>query len=566
MSNKFLSKIALFICIFKTILGGNMNPLTAQTQEDSAYWVRRQALITHYQNLPYSKDAFRALAKLKTQTDYSTAFQIIDSLTIAPQGDVFWLFPMTALYLHCYKDLPKTHKEKIKQSFHSYTPLRGDTENHWCLYYTSLLLMSEKEKQWTWFNGKTSKENIKESKEWLKKWAKTTTTIGQGEFDSPLYAMFFIAPMQLLAQFSEDVAMRKLSRKMLHWLIADFFVDYLDGIYSGANSRIYEYDIFTKRKTMMSSLANFLLGDKPLQLPIPHLLLFAFSDFRLSQSLQKMALDRSIPYESKERKRSRDRLRYHAQRQPVVARYTYMSKSFSLGAIQTGKTEEILQHTWQLCWREHKQNEITTLFGLHPYAAAEDLSSLFPSLPKEVIKEVASTKPTYPQSTKWVGASPYEHLFQYKNTLLCLLDSMPSHAVNDNLFSYNLFFPKDLYKEIYLNDWFFFKHEFVFIALRPLGRLTLQEEFSQGERWQMNMGKGGFVLYADEPSHFISFEDFKQQVLTKFDIRHSNSELKVKTLGKDELTFSYAGQRKINGSIENLQKYPLFKNRFFKEY
>lgn len=546
--------------IFFVILISTM-PVFAQSKTDSAYLLRCESVIKHYQKLPYAKDAFRALAKIKTQTDLSTAYQILDSLTAKPQGDVFWLYPMTAIYLHCYKELPESYRNKMRQTFQTYTPLRGDTENHWCMYYASLYLLGEKEKTITWFNGKTSQENVKESKEWLSKWINTTTNIGQGEFDSPLYGIFFIAPLVMLRDLAEDKNMKKSAENMLYWLLADFFVDYLDGIYTGANSRIYEYDIFSKRKTLMSNLANFLLGDKPLPSPIPQLLLFAFSDFRLPEILRRIALDRTKAYENKERKRSRDRIRYDTEKNPMVARYTYMSKNFSLGSIQRGKTEEILQHTWQLCWREHTQGEITTFFGLHPHFSAKDMGSLFPSLPKEVVKEIASSKTSYPKSNKWVGASPYEDLFQYKNTLLCLYDFSDTSAIFKE---YNLFFSKDIYKEISTEHWIFAKHDFVFIALKPLVKLNLVEQINTGEKWQMNDVKGGFVLYVEEPENFTSFEGFKRQIMKTFEIQYNSQVLSVKTPQSDKLSFAYKGARTLNGKKVLPEKYPLFENPFMK--
>lgn len=535
-------------------------PAFSQDSLTILYLARCQAVSQYYAGLPFAKDAFRALAKIKNHADLSTAYQIIDSLTAKPQGDIFWLYPMTALYLYGYVKLPEDYRLKIKYAFQKYTPLRGDTENHWCMYYASLYLLSEKEKDFLWFNGKNSLENWQESKEWLYHWMETTVTLGQGEFDSPLYAMFFIAPLTMLYEFAEDTLMKKRAEIMLYWLLADFFVEYLDGIYCGANSRIYEYDIFTKRKTLMSSLANFLLGDKPLQVPIPQLLLLAYSRFRLPRMLYSIATDRSVPYENKERKRSRNRIRYTNEKSPIVAKYTYMDTNFSLGSIQAGKTEEILQHSWQLSWKETQTGEITTFFGLHPYFSDYDMASLFASLRKNVVAEVVSSKTSYDKEEKWVGASPYEKLFQHKNTLIGLYDFS---AKNIQYKHYNIFFSKDLKKEISPKKWIFCSHESVFIAFYPLKPYQFSKEV-YGERLRSTAEKNGFVLYVENPQNFISFEDFKTKVTQNFTIKYDDKlhTLRIRTPMNIKMQFSYAGIGLLNGKKVNPLSYPLFKNPF----
>jgi len=49
-------------------------------------------------------------------------------------------------------------------------PYRGDTENHWLLYYTSLYLMAQMYPDQpgdTWFTGKSSAENMADARQQL---------------------------------------------------------------------------------------------------------------------------------------------------------------------------------------------------------------------------------------------------------------------------------------------------------------------------------------------------------------------------------------------------------------
>ena len=73
----------------------------------------------------------------------------------------------------------------------------------------------------SWYSGKSSEENFKEAEGFLNYWIKTTTTIGQGEFDSPTYMIVYLAPMLTLYQFAEDPIMKKKAEMMVHYLLAD---------------------------------------------------------------------------------------------------------------------------------------------------------------------------------------------------------------------------------------------------------------------------------------------------------------------------------------------------------
>ena len=76
-----------------------------------------------------------------------------------PTGDMFWMFQCVAVsYLGREKLSPEAHAA-IRDAWRRYMPLRGDTENHWVMYYTSLYLMAQlwpNEPGDRWFHGKSS--------------------------------------------------------------------------------------------------------------------------------------------------------------------------------------------------------------------------------------------------------------------------------------------------------------------------------------------------------------------------------------------------------------------------
>ena len=529
---------------------------------------RCDSLVTYFKKLPFAVDALRAMVKLNKGYDIPTALRIVDSVTAKPRGDMFWLYPAMSMYLYGQKNMPMEYKAKVRQALKNYTPYRGDTENHWVMYYTALYLASQTwpgEPGPSWFNGKSSEENLLDAEGWLNHWMTTTTTIGQGEFDSPAYLTFYLTPMFMLHQHSKDAVMKKKAEIMIDWLLADFFIDYLDGVYCSGHSRIYEVDILDKRQSMTTKTAAFFLGDRPLfnaqGEPINVLgncLIYALSDYRVPEILYQLATDRSEPYVSLERKRSRNRLRFYDERNPAVTKYDYMTPTFSLGSIQWGHTEQILQHTWALNWKAVRPGEVTTLFTLHPYYSDKDMASLFTALRSTIVADVVGSKTTYDKEDKMVGSSPYEKLFQYKNVLIGLYDlSSPDVTWRH----YDGFFSKDFQERIEDGSgWIFCRSPYIYIAFLPLQKYQWIEE-KTAWRLRSEEVKNGFILEARRPDEFASFAAFqaaiKANAVERVDF-NKNMHVRYRTLNGDEMEFSYNGQRLLNGRPDDPTRYPLF--------
>ena len=62
-----------------------------------------------------------------------------------------------------------TARRALRDSWRTYMPYRGDTENHWVMYYTSLYLMTQLWPEGDWYTGKTAAENQREAAGWLKR-------------------------------------------------------------------------------------------------------------------------------------------------------------------------------------------------------------------------------------------------------------------------------------------------------------------------------------------------------------------------------------------------------------
>ena len=79
-------------------------------------------------------------AKLKLHEDAALCSRRLEELLAAgPTGDMFWMFPITAVAYLDQGQLSDSARQALRRSFKTYMPYRGDTENHWLLYYTSPL-------------------------------------------------------------------------------------------------------------------------------------------------------------------------------------------------------------------------------------------------------------------------------------------------------------------------------------------------------------------------------------------------------------------------------------------
>jgi len=126
----------------------------AQSTQNKIY---SDSILDYYSRKPFTKDFFVAIAKLKTGNDIATGLQILDSLITNPSGDMFWTYQVTAVYFYCKNELPDSYRTRILSAIRKYKMLRGDTDNHFLLYYTSIYLCSQEDTNDTnWFNGKTS--------------------------------------------------------------------------------------------------------------------------------------------------------------------------------------------------------------------------------------------------------------------------------------------------------------------------------------------------------------------------------------------------------------------------
>ena len=567
-------KIILIVILMETMYPLTALPALTFPQSGSIYeqYQQRREHLFAFTDTTKIDNYFYAAAKLSRGKDIETGIRMIKKLLPDPSASsrgMFVIYELMTAYLYGEKLVSEDLKAEIWNSFKTRPLYRGDTENHYVMYYTGLYLAAQTWKGFSgdyWYTGKSSNENFKEAEDFLNYWIKTTTTIGQGEFDSPTYMIVYLAPMLTLCQFAKDPGMKKKAEMMVHYLLADFAVEHLQGMYCGAHSRDYPYDAIEPKRAPSTGWAWLLFGQTE---PImrAEILAAALSDYQMPEIIFNIATDRSEPYIHTETKRVRNIIRFNKDRNPPVYKYSYMTKDYCLGSMQGGILQPIQEHTWDVTFVSEKPN--CSIFTLHPYVSGFELGMFFPEEVKFTVEEVARFHTYYGKDTKWTSSSPYEQTFQHKNVLLVLYN-IPKGTQFEHI---DGFFPKDLEQIVRDNfkqdspiesRWIFCREENTFIAYFPLKPYDWIEE-DINWRLRSNNLKNGLIVEVANAENYSSFEDFQNKIKSnQLDISNFDNSLTVKyrTSADDNLQFTYAGPKLLNGNPINYKDYKLFKGPF----
>ncbi|MFQ5771279.1 MAG: hypothetical protein ACE5HX_12125, partial [bacterium] len=534
-----------------------------------AFTSRKDTLINFYANHYPASDFTHGqyidiAAKLYRNKDLEWVLARLDTLMQNPRGDMFWMYPFITVTYIGRHNLPEVYKKKMCEMWRTYMPFRGDTENHWAMYYTAMYLITQmypNEPGERWFNGKSSKENFDEARDYLLHWMDLTTTIGQGEYDSPDYFGVFIVPMAQLFAWAEDPAMKQRSLMMLEYIIADFAVENLNGLYVGAHSRTYPRQVKEQWFVSSSSFAWLLFGNTPF-LARPEAAILAMSGYIPATIIYHIGTDRSNPYIHKELKRTRHRIRFSTVKNAPVYKYTYMRKEYAIGSSQGGLLQPIQQHTWDLTWAVNDPRGVhNTLFTIHPYSSPYELGMYFPEHLGIITELVVRSKTTYDSPDKWTGASPFEQVFQHKDALIALYD-IPKGTRFSHISG---FFSKDLsVREEDDSGWIFARGGDALIAYYPLAPYQWQKEPDGSWRLFSRALKNGAVIQAAPVSDYPFWPAFKNRIRSLPIICQFQDKPKVlfTTLTGDKLEFTFNDQPKINGNPVNYADWKLFDGPF----
>ena len=456
-------------------------------------------------------------AKLELHEDAAECSRRLEELLAAgPTGDMFWMFPVTAIAYLDQGQLTASARAALRRSWKTYMPYRGDTENHWLLYYSCLYLMAQ---LWPdqggdqWYTGKSSAENMQEAAGWIESWVRLTTTRGQGEYDSPHYMGLYYLSMSYLAAWAKDPAMEKRAAMMLDYLIADYAAEDLDGLYVGAHSRLYDRPVLEKWLNPSSDFGWVLFGQGyPLDPPDGYIIFYVLaSAYEPPEILKLIATDRSRPYTHYERKRTRNRWRFFDELHGPVYKTTYVRREYAVGSDQGGTLQPIQEHSWDVTWSVPDPRGVTnTFFTVHPYSSLEELQTYFTFPPDQGVAEVVSSKKSYDSPDKFVGGSPYEQIFQDQDTVIVLYDIPPGTRFPH----INGFFSKDL-AEVREDPsgWIFARGGEALIACRPLQPYSWRPIEGGGRRLFSPYLKNGMVVQVAARSEFADMDAFRRAIL-----------------------------------------------------
>ncbi len=507
-------------------------------------------------------------AKLRLHQDAALCSRRLEELlATGPTGDMFWMFPITAIAYLDQGQLTATAREALRRSFKTYMPYRGDTENHWLLYYTSLYLMSQ---MWPdqsgdeWYTGKSSAENLREAEGWINSWVRLTTTRGQGEYDSPHYMGLYFLSLSYLAEWAKDPAMKKRASMMLDYLIADYAAESLDGIYVGAHARVYDRPAVEKWLNPSSDFGWVLFGSGlPIDPPDGYIIFYVLaSAYEPPEILQRIATDREHPYTHYERKRTRNRWRFSDELHGPVYKTTYVRKEYAVGSDQGGTLQPIQEHSWDVTWNVADPRGVhNTFFTLHPYSSLRELETYFTFPPDQSVAEVVSSKKSYDSPDKFVGGSPYEKIFQDQDAVIVLYDIAPGTRFPH----INGFFSKDLAEfQEDPSGWIFVRGGDAWIACRPLQPYSWKPIEGGGRRLFSPYLKNGIVVQVAARSEFPDMEAFRRAILAlplEFKLTPVPS-VSFRSLRGKMLAFSYGDTPRVDGAPLDYAHWPLFGGPF----
>jgi hypothetical protein len=456
-------------------------------------------------------------AKLALREDAAWCSEQMIALMKEPGGDMFWMFPVTCISYLGRDQLSTEAKAAIREAWRVYMPMRGDTENHWAMYYTSLYLMAQlwpDEPADRWFSGKSSAENLAEARGYLLRWMELTTTIGQGEYDCTHYIGEYAIPMLMLASWAEDPALRQRGRMMLDYILADFAVDTLNGLYIGSHARTNEAGVLEKWNNLSSFFGWLFLGNCPPPSSYGGWGLFfatAASNYDLPEVIYRIGTDRASAYTSFERKRTRHRWRNSEVRNAPVYKTTYVTRDYALGSDQGGLLQPIQQHSWDVTWAVPDPRGIhNTLFSVQAYYSTFELQMYFTDQPDYMPEAVTfQSKPSYNKEDKLLGGSPYEQIYQKDDALISLSD-IPAGTTYEHV---NGFFSKDLARcDEDASGWIFAQGGNAYIAYRPLAPYEWRPLKEGGRRLYSPHRQNGTLVQIASASEFKSWEEFKARI------------------------------------------------------
>ena len=535
---------------------------------------------------PATMDMAAIAAKLVRHEDIDACSARVIELMKEPGTGPFWMFPAVCVAYTGRDLLSPEARAAIRRAWRTTMQLRGDTENHWAMYYTSLYLMADlypNEPAETWYTGKSSAENLAEARDYLIHWMDLTTTVGQGEFNPTGYITEYAIPMLYLSTWAKDPAMRQRGHMTLDWLFADLAANTLNGVLRGPNARTTETPVMERWNDHASFYSWLLFGNTPTPASYGGFGLYfavAAKNYEVPEVIYRVAVDREGDYVQRDLKRSRRRWRYSDVLFAPIYKTSYPRKDYAVGSYQGGRADPIQTHVWDVTWAvPDPRGAHNDMFSNHPYSSPEDMQGSFTAYPEAMIPNLASEgKPSYDAPDKILGASPYEQVFQDLDTVVALYNIPPGvrHPQVNGFFSKDLVdFSEDK------SGWIFARGGRAYLAYRPLAPYALtpfrgyhQLSSTAGYKWERTVTgdtllqsphvKNGTIVQAASMDEFKDFAAFKAAIMAlplTFSLEPVPT-VKLKTLRGRDVVVTYGQTPIVDGSPLDYTKWKLFEGPY----
>jgi len=520
-------------------------------------------------------------ARIVRGQDLRGCSQRVIEMMREPGTGPFWMFPSVCIAYLGRDRLSSEALASIRTAWRTTRQLRGDTENHFVMYYISLYLMAElypDEPAETWYSGRSSAENLAEARSYILNWIDVTTTVGQGEFNTTHYIGEYVIPLQFLANWSKDPAMRQRGSMMLDWLFAELAATTLNGIMRGPNSRTDEGSVIERWNAMASYFSWLLFGNTPPTAGYSGWgLYFAplAKNYEVPEVIYRIATDRAGDVVQRDRARTRPFWRYSNETSPPVHKMNYIRKDYAVGSTRGGRIDPLQSHVWDVTWAEaDPRGKHNTMFSLHPHAASEIIQASFVFYPEPMIKGVTfEGKPSYDSPDKVIGSSPYEQVFQDRDTVIALYD-IPAGTRFPHI---NGFFSKDLVDVTEdPSGWIFARGGNAYLAYRPLAPYHWIKYLHHSSGWakaRLDLGgriltsphlKNGTIVQAASASEFESFSAFQTAIKAlplSFKLDPIPT-VAMTTLRGKKVAFSYGQTPRVDGRTVDYSKWKLFEGPY----
>ncbi|NKB67332.1 MAG: hypothetical protein GKR89_09755 [Candidatus Latescibacteria bacterium] len=489
-------------------------------------------------------------------------------------GGPFDILPSMLLLCRWQDQLPEEATELIRAFMTGAHFERGNTENHWLMYYVGHLLAAERwpEQERTW-NGLPPQALAAEARRWIVGTIERTARIGHHEYDSTGYHIEHTIAYIGLRDHTCDEELRQLVDKMLHILMADMALEYFHGAWAGGHAREgYRQNTWTGIGPIQT-LQYLYLGGVDFD-PVRHVQGFAVpaltSPYRPDPIFAQMAWDRDQAHVVKKTRAPRTINRHATGETKPVRKYTYMSPSFALGSTQLGlpgaPAGPIDLVSWDLTWNgpDHHAKIVCN----HPYRSPRRFSAFLAGLPPVVGRGVGTDKPYLQWPDRLFGASPYEQMVQHEGALIVLY-RIPADDTSPFV---NLYLPKgpDWIEE---DGWLLADMGAFHVALYPIAPYSWQEireannanimvregDLINGWLLRLDSLQSGLVLEAAEAER--PFDEFcRARLASPPDLSGwpDKGRVAVDTLGGQHLEINYDGDHRLDGAAIDYSAYPLY--------